>query len=78
MCLFLASLLMHNSLADFNTGNSLFLYTAPSVRLKASATKYGAINLSPLMGTKGHSLIIHLGCQTMLAGCYLGWGRPTE
>lgn len=28
------------------------------------------------MGTKGQSLIIHLGCQTVLAGCYLGWGRP--
>lgn len=47
-------------------------------RLAASPTKYGAINLSPLMGTKGQSLIIHPGCQTMLAGCYLGWGRPIE
>lgn len=30
------------------------------------------------MGTKGQPLIIHSGCQTMLAGCYLGWGSPIE
>lgn len=40
--------------------------------------KYGAVNPSPLMGTKGHTLIIHSGCQTKPAACYLGYGSPAE
>lgn len=45
---------------------SLLKHAAPSHRLAASPTKHGAINLSPLMGTKGRCLIIHSECQTML------------
>lgn len=76
VCLFLASL--RERLADFDTEDPSLLYTIPSHCLTATPTKHGTISLSPLMGTKGQSLIIHSGCQTMLAGCYLGWGRPTE
>lgn len=75
--LFLASVLVPESLANFSE-NSKFLQTAPSHCLTASLTEYGAIKLLPLMGTKGQPLIIHSECQTMLVGCYLGWGRPIE
>lgn len=75
---FLASILMLESLACSNTENSTLLSRAHSHCHRAAHTKYGAINLSPLMRTKGQALIIHSGCQTMPAGCYLGWGRPIE
>lgn len=50
---------------------SASFYTSPPT---ASPTKCAAINPPPLMGTKGQPLIIHSGCQTMLAGRYAGWG----
>lgn len=75
--LFLATLPVPKSL-DLTQANSDSVSVAPSHRLTASPRRNGAINLSHLMGTKGQSLIIHSGCQTVLAGCYLGWGRPIE
>lgn len=50
--------------------------SAPHHFTTSNSTRYGYFNPSPPMGTKGQPLIIHPGCQTMLAGCYLGWGRP--
>lgn len=70
---------MCESLADFNTIQNTIQYQMPRPPHDTFTSSLSLThNPSPLMGPKGQPLIIHLGCQTMLAGCYLGWGRPIE